>query len=153
MAKLKLELSIDESIDEKKLVYQTTSIDDPFIKSLKRILDTEDETLGRAFIKQNGQLIPVDFDDITCLYTEERHLIAETRTHKGVIDYKIGEIERFLDEKKFFRVNQSEIVHLDSIEKLDLSIDGTVKIVLKSGQVTFVARRRYKDFKNWIGLK
>ncbi len=150
---MNLEVIIDSNAGEEKLIYHTADANDPFIATLQNVLRTKSKNPSRIFMRKNEQIIPISLDELVCIYTDGRNVVAETKDNKAYLDYRLNEIEDILDEAKFFRVNHSEIVNINAIAKLDLSIDGTVKVILKNSHTTFVSRRKYKDFKIWIGLK
>ena len=57
-----------------------------------------------------------------------------------------------MDEKRFLRISKSEIINLRKIERLDMSITGTIKVVLTDGTETFTSRRNVTKLKKSLGI-
>ena len=76
------------------------------------------------------------------------------RDEKGLysISKKLYELETDLDEKRFLRISKSEIINLRKIERLDMSITGTIKVVLTDGTETFTSRRNVTKLKKSLGI-
>ena len=55
--------------------------------------------------------------------------------------------------KDFVKISQSEIANIKFIKNLDLSIRGTIVIVYKNSDISYVSRRLLKDFKTKLGLQ
>ena len=54
---------------------------------------------------------------------------------------KLAELEEKLDESRFVRISRFELVNIRMISGFDLSMAGTIKVSLKDGTETWVARR------------
>ena len=54
---------------------------------------------------------------------------------------KFAELEERLDESRFVRISRFELVNIRMISGFDLSMAGTIKVSLKDGTETWVARR------------
>jgi len=69
------------------------------------------------------------------------------------IQEKLYELEERLDEGQFFRISKSEIVNLKKIKRLDLSITGTIKVILSDGTESYTSRRNVTKLKQILGIK
>ena len=58
-----------------------------------------------------------------------------------------------MDEGQFFRISKSEIVNLKKIRRLDMSVTGTIKVILSDGTETYTSRRNVTKLKNCLGIK
>ena len=68
------------------------------------------------------------------------------------ISAAIRELEEELGGTKFVRVSNSEIVNLDRVAALDLTLAGTIKMTLEGGTVCWVSRRYVKKIRQALGL-
>ena len=62
------------------------------------------------------------------------------------------EAEERLDNSKFVRISNSEIVNLKKVKSLDLSFVGTICMELSNGTVSYVSRRYVSKIKKVLGL-
>lgn len=70
-----------------------------------------------------------------------------------LIDYSLNELESsLLDPMKFYRVNRSMIINLDSLVEIRPYHNGRLVLGMnsKSEEAIVVARERVNEFKNWI---
>ena len=69
-----------------------------------------------------------------------------------MISKKLYELENELNGKIFFRSSKSEIINLKQIQKLDLSLSGTIRVIMKDGSETYTSRRTVSKLKKALGL-
>ena len=60
--------------------------------------------------------------------------------------------DKRLDNSKFVRISNSEIVNLKKVKSLDLSFVGTICMELSNGTVSYVSRRYVSKIKKVLGL-
>ncbi|WP_216404881.1 LytTR family DNA-binding domain-containing protein [Arcanobacterium phocae] len=75
-----------------------------------------------------------------------------TLTSDFVVKMRLYELENTLPTTEFARISHSEIVNISAIAKLDLSLNGTLSVVLKDGMRLYVSRRQLSAFKRKIGM-
>ena len=88
--------------------------------------------------------------DITSFYAEGQRVMARDDAKKYVISKKLYELEQEYEALCFVRISKSEIVNYKKIKSLDLSITGTIKVVMKNGYETYTSRRNVAKLKNLI---
>ena len=91
--------------------------------------------------------------DILRFYTENQKVIAQGTAGIYSIQEKLYELEERLDAEQFFRISKSEIVNLKKIKRLDMSITGTIKVLLSDGTETYTSRRNVTKLKQILGIK
>ena len=64
------------------------------------------------------------------------------------VQKKLYELEEELGERIFVRISKSELVNIRKIKNLDMSMAGTIRIVMKNGYETYVSRRNVARIKN-----
>ncbi len=91
--------------------------------------------------------------EVQAFFTREKAVYAFARGGEWKIRLRLCELEKLPDpDGNFIRISQSELVNLRAVEKLDLSISGTVTVFLKNGHKFYVSRRCLKAFKKAVGL-
>ncbi|MCR5311256.1 MAG: LytTR family transcriptional regulator DNA-binding domain-containing protein [Lachnospiraceae bacterium] len=85
--------------------------------------------------------------EIVSVYAEGQKVMILGADDTYTVSMKLYELETELGERNFVRISKSEIVNLRKIKNLDLSITGTVKLVMKNGYETYVSRRNVAKIK------
>lgn len=108
---------------------------------------------GIAVTDFRGEKIMLPTRDILRIYTENQRVMVQDA--KGIYNTpeKLYELEGRLEEGQFFRISKSEIVNLKKIKRLDLSVTGTIKVILSDGTETYTSRRNVTKLKQILGLK
>ena len=107
----------------------------------------EDYLVGIA----DDQVCVLDISDIIRVFVEDRKVFVVTTKGKFIVRKKLYEMNNLLT-KDFVKISQSEIANIKFIKNLDLSIRGTIVIVYKNSDISYVSRRLLKDFKTKLGL-
>lgn len=100
-----------------------------------------------------GEKIMVPTRDILRIYTENQKVMVQDAKGIYSTQEKLYELEKRLDEGQFFRISKSEIVNLKKIRRLDMSITGTIKVILSDGTETYTSRRNVTKLKQILGIK
>lgn len=76
------------------------------------------------------------------------------QTAQGVysIRERLYELEEQLEGTRFVRISHSEIINLDHVTGLDLSLSGTIRITLAGGTAVYASRRYVKKLRQAVGL-
>ncbi|OUO42302.1 LytTR family DNA-binding domain-containing protein [Flavonifractor sp. An306] len=96
--------------------------------------------------------VPLGASEILRCYGEEKGV--KVQTTQGVYDLKerLYELESKLDRHTFVRISHSELVNLEKVTALDLSLTGTIRMTLAEDTVCYVSRRYVKKIKEALGL-
>jgi len=81
------------------------------------------------------------------------YLVENGSTQRQLIDHTLNELESvLLDPVKFYRVNRSMIINLESLVEIKPYYNGRLVLLMnsKSDEAIVVARERVNEFKNWI---
>ncbi len=144
---MKVELNIDEKFKEILVTISTGKINDEVQELVNYIEYKEDYLVGIA----DDQVCVLDISDIIRVFVEDRKVFVVTTKGKFVVRKKLYEMNNLLT-KDFVKISQSEIANIKFIKNLDLSIRGTIVIVYKNSDISYVSRRLLKDFKTKLGL-
>ena len=100
-----------------------------------------------------GERVMLPIKDILRFYSENQKVIAQDADGAYIIQEKLYELEERLDPGQFFRISKSEIVNLKKIKRLDMSITGTIKVILSDGTETYTSRRNVTKLKQCLGIR
>ncbi len=118
--------------------YNFEFVMDKVIDELKK--NNKDEYLS---IKTRKEIIRIKLDDLLFIEVNEHDLSFHIKGDKNItIRGKIGEYEKLLEGKSFFRINNCYLVNL----KYCLDIDVSKSIVTIEGKSLSIARGRKKAF-------
>ena len=143
---MKVELNIDEKFKEILVTISTDKINDEVQELVNYIEYKEDYLVGIA----DDQVCVLDISDIIRVFVEDRKVFVVTTKGKFIVRKKLYEMNNLLT-KDFVKISQSEIANIKFIKNLDLSIRGTIVIVYKNSDISYVSRRLLKDFKTKLG--
>ena len=144
---MKIEIKIDESCTEPKIVIVTDRITDR-INEIVRKLSAEPSEVLAGFREE--QVIVLEPSEIDRVYASGGKVYAETE--RGAYLLRLYEAEQRLANASFVRISNSEIVNLKKIRGFDLSFAGTICVSLSNGTVTYVSRRYVAKIKQLLGL-
>lgn len=78
-------------------------------------------------------------------------LAFDNKNNKHIINYSLSKIEGYINPKRFFRINRSEIVNINSILKYNSYTKNRLAISLSQpNTVLYTTNSRTPDFRNWI---
>lgn len=139
---MKVELNIDENIEELLVKIYTSKVDKE-VQSLINYLESRDEYL-LGF--KDEKITILEENQIIRIFTEDRKTYAATSVGDFILKKRLYEVENLL-LKDFVKISQSEIANIRFIKNLDFSNRGTIVIKYKNGDVSYVSRRMIKEFK------
>lgn len=85
-------------------------------------------------------------------YTDGKGVSAQTAQECYAVRLRLYELEERLDNRRFVRISNSEIVNLDKVTALDLSLAGTIRMTLDGRVTAYVSRRYVKKIKETLDL-
>ncbi len=146
---MKVEVIIDESLDENTITIYAKK----YSKDIENIRDMlTDRLLDKIVAFYDKEIFIISFDEIIRIFAQDGDVFVKTNNKIYKVRLTLTELEKRLDKKKFIRISRSEIVNLDYVKRLDLSFTGTIAVELANNEVSYVSRRRLKDFKKILGL-
>jgi DNA-binding LytR/AlgR family response regulator len=149
-------------IDESRLVracqkakqFKASPINQEFISNF--LTNYSQKTYKKRFLTKLGNRFSfVTVDHVSYFYSEGgmSYLVENGATQRQLIDHTLNELESvLLDPMKFYRVNRSMIINLESLVEIKPYINGRLVLSMnaKSDDAIVVARERVNEFKNWI---
>lgn len=146
---MEIELKLDETAQETKVIIVTKTVDDTIHDLMKRIADERPQVLA-GFAGDTVRLL--EQDAIVRIYTSAGKVVAVTEKGEYTLRMRLYELEERLDKGKFVRISNSEIVNLRKVKGFDLSFTGTIRVSLSNGENTFVSRRYVSKIKQVLGI-
>ena len=122
-------------------------------KELLQDINTKKAYKTRFMVKIGGHIRSILAEQIVYFYAEGRNAYISTSEGRNlIIDYKLEELETLLDPNKFFRVNRTYIVGIDSITEVLVHSNSRLKIIttLPSDKEIIVSREKVGVFKQWF---
>jgi two-component system, LytTR family, response regulator LytT len=110
----------------------------------------------KRFLTKIGNKIRfVPVEDVAYFYAEGgvTFLVETGSPKKYIVDISLSDLEsNLLDPLKFYRINRSMIIHLDSLVEMKPYLNGRLMLYMSSPCESdiVVARERVNEFKNWI---
>ena len=86
--------------------------------------------------------------EIVRIYSQNKRVYVRTQDECYEVNDRIYALEEQLQDRGFVRISNSELVNIRQIEKMDMSYAGTIKMLLKNGDETYVSRRYMKKIKD-----
>lgn len=114
-------------------------------------LNREDKPkLSRIVSKIGYNLKVIQIEEISCFYSENKIVYAQTSERAFPTDFTLDELEEVLDSAKFFRTNRQFIINLKYIKNIQTSPVFKVEMQFQPNEEITVSRERVKDFKEWL---
>ena len=148
---MKLNIEIDTNIEEPVALITTPRMTDEVTRVVDFISKLDDITTVISGIRDDKVEL-LEQESIYRIYAEEGKVLARTESGLYQIRLRLYELEERLDDSKFVRISNSEIVNLKKVKSLDLSFVGTICMELSNGEVSYVSRRYVSKIKKKLGL-
>lgn len=91
-------------------------------------------------------------DEIAYFQAENKLVFAfDRKENKFLLSDTIDHLENQCDPELYFRINRSELLHIDSIKFIENYFNGRLVVTLNTNdqKQLYVSRRRVKEFKDW----
>jgi Response regulator of the LytR/AlgR family len=146
---MQIEIKIDESCKEPKIIVVTDKMTDEINSIIKRLSD-EQPSMIAGFKDDIVEILePID---IYRIFSSNGKVLAATNHGEYSIRLRLYEVEQRLDSHAFVRISNSEIINLKKVKSFDLSFAGTICVTLSNGQTTYVSRRYVSKIKQVLGM-
>ena len=147
---MKVEIQIDPGLEEPVAVLRVPSPTEEVEALAARL---RGEAVPQPFtVYTEREAVRVSRSMVLRFYAEDKGVLCQTGKGTFTVRRRLYELEEELAGTKFVRVSNSEIVNLDRVTGLDLTLAGTIKMTLEGGTVCWVSRRYVKKIKQALGL-
>ncbi len=87
--------------------------------------------------------------EVTSFYAEGQRVMARDDAKTYVISKKLYELEKDYENLCFVRISKSEIVNYKKIRSLDVSLTGTIKVIMKTGMRPILQGETSRNSRNF----
>lgn len=146
---MQVELNIDPSCTEPKIVISTASV----TEEIHALLNSLSEDVPRILSgSRDGKLEVLEPAGLIRIYANAGKVLAVTDKGEYLLRLRLYEVEKRLDPRRFARISNSEIIHLQKVDHFDLSFAGTICVKLTDGTTTYVSRRYVSKIRKKLGI-
>lgn len=147
---MKVEVKIVPQRTEPVLVLEAPALT-PQVEALAARL--REREVGPLVGMREDRTVLLDRDRVLRFFAADKSVYAQTAEGEYKLRERLYTLEENLDPRRFVRISNAEIVNLDQVTALDLSLGGTIKMTLAGGKaVCWVSRRNVKNIKRALGL-
>jgi DNA-binding LytR/AlgR family response regulator len=144
-----IEFRLDPTQTEPKITITAAALTDEVNHLLRRLEYGQPSAITAL---QGDQILLLAPERIVRFFADGKSVSVQTAEGVYAVRERLYELEERLNPHKFVRISHSEIVNLDHVTGLDLSITGTIRMTLTGGVVCFVSRRSLKKIKQALNL-
>ena len=149
---MKIEISIDESCAEPRLVIFTREITLEINDLVRKLSEMPTTSAGYLIGYQDERLEILQPESIIRVYADQQKVFAQTEAGVYVLRLRLYEAEEKLPAAHFIRISNAEIVNFRKVKNLDMSLTGTICLNFQTGGKSFVSRRYINKIKSYLGI-
>ncbi len=146
---MQLEIKIDSSYTEPKIVILTASMTEDVNMILNKLSDHVPQIISGS---RDNKIEVIEQADLIRIYTNAGKVFAVTNKGEYALRLRLYEIEEQLPPHQFVRISNSEIINLKNVNNFDFSFTGTICVKLSNGTTTYVSRRYVSKIKKILGI-
>ena len=122
-------------------------------EELRRLADSLSRlALGPIPVGRGEEKLLLPQGDFLRFYADGKGVSAQTAGESYTVPLRLYELEERLDAARFVRISNSEIVNLERVTAVDLSLSGTICMTLDGTVKAYVSRRYMKKIKETLHL-
>ena len=144
-----VELRLEPGRKEPKIVILVGE-DSPELRRLAEELSGL--ALGPVAVWKGERALRLPQGDFLRFYADGKGVSAQTGEEVYSVRLRLYELEERLDPRRFVRISNSEIINLDRVTAVDLSLTGTIRMTLDGSVQSYVSRRYVKKIKETLNL-
>lgn len=146
---MQIEIKLDENCDEPKIIIVTNRMSSE-VNSILQKLSFEQPATIVGFQEEMAEIL--EPSEIYRVFALDGKVFADTSRGRYTLRLRLYEAEKKLDEHRFVRISNSEIINLKNVKGFDLSFTGTIRVTLTNDTVTYVSRRYVAKIKHVLGI-
>lgn len=108
--------------------------------------------LGPVPVSRGEERLLLPQRDFLRFYTDGKGVSAQTAGRTYTVRLRLYELEERLDPGRFVRISNGEIINLNRVTAVDLSLAGTICMTLDGTVKAYVSRRYVKKIKETLNL-
>lgn len=136
---------IDSKYDALEIHVCKNAADTEVNRTIETLHAIFDKTIGA--VDERGNVRAINPSEVISFYAEGQKVFALKEDGKYSVSLKLYELEEDLESLYFVRISKSELVNVKKIKSLDLSLTGTIRVIMKNGYETYTSRRNVAKLK------
>ncbi len=148
------EAHFTEALEKYRSLFgKTQTIDKNLLQELRAIVEVEQKDYKTRFsIKKKAGIKILNTDSITSFEANGDFCVAyDEAGDKHVVNYTVSKIEESMNPKKFFRINRSEIINIDYVQKIEPHFKNRMAISLtKRKDIIYTSTAKTPSFRKWL---
>ncbi|WP_434309337.1 LytTR family DNA-binding domain-containing protein [Hominifimenecus sp. rT4P-3] len=146
---MQVEIKIDSSYTEPKVLILTNAVTDDVNNIVKRISECTPQIISGS---KDEKIEVLEQAELIRIYAGAGKVFAVTNRGEYTLRLRLYEVEERLNPEQFIRISNSEIINLKQVCNFDLSFTGTICVKLSNGTTTYVSRRYVSKIKKLLGI-
>ncbi|MBR2671119.1 MAG: LytTR family transcriptional regulator [Oscillospiraceae bacterium] len=146
---MQVEINIDSSVTEPKVIILTDRMTEEINDLVRRISKPETQMIAGF---RDDTVTLLDQETVLRIYAANGKVFAVTGNGEYLVRQRLYELEAQLRQDRFVRISNSEIINLKKVRHFDLSFSGTICVSLSDGTVTYVSRRYVSKIRDLLKL-
>ena len=146
---MQVEIKVDTSCAETKVIIVTNKMTDDICELAKRISEQMPSVLAGF---KDDKVSILDNAEIIRLYSANQKVYAVTKSGEYAMRLRLYELEQRLNPSEFVRISNSEIINLREVDGFDLSYSGTICVKFRDKSTSYVSRRYVAKIKQVLGI-
>ena len=138
-------IEINETQDEDILVIAKCS--SSLLQQIEALLQEEQPVRGYS----DRAIIQIRSERTFCFYIEDNRVYAQTKDGTFYVKERLYQLEDIF-ANQFVKINQSCLINQKEIEKFEVSLGGSLSVVLTNGYRDYISRRQLKQVKERFGI-
>ncbi len=147
---MQCKIQIDPLFEEPCAVIHTATVTQE-VKDASAMLEKIAQKIMHGYLE--GELYFLSQSQLLRVYAEKQKVYAQTKQGVFLLHMRLYEAEQQLDPAVFLRISNAELVNSKCIQKLDVSLTGTIGVYLDGGIRTYASRRYVPKIKTFFGLR
>ena len=107
-------------------------------------------TLGPVPVRRGEERLLLPQGDFLRFYADGKGVSGQTAEETYAVPLRLYELEEQLDGARFVRISNGEIINLERVTAVDLSLSGTIRMTLDGAVHAYVSRRYVKKIKETL---
>ncbi len=118
------------------------------VEAIERIIGSKS-----SYLTAYGETDAVRFfiNEADCYFTDSNKVFTCIGSKKYLLKQRLYQVEECLGDD-FIRINQGCIINVNRVKKFDMSLVGTIKVILANGFEDYISRRQLKTVKRRFGI-
>ena len=147
---MEVEVKLEDGRTEPKVVILAGAETEEVRRLVQRLSGLN---LGPVPVRRREERLLLPQGEFLRFYTDGKGVSAQTEEETLAVPLRLYELEERLDHSRFVRISNGEIINLDRVTAVDLSLSGTIRMTLSGRVAVYVSRRYVKRIKETLQIE